>query len=80
VNFLTEHHAIKAYWGSGGNRGEWLASRPGDFTPGERARGIHWIGGLVGPRTGLDEVTKRKIPSAAGNMTPVVQNIAQSLY
>jgi hypothetical protein len=24
--------------------GEWSASRPGRFTPGERAPGIHWIG------------------------------------
>jgi hypothetical protein len=38
---LTEHHAIKAYWGSGGiaprivtsaiDGGEWSASRPGRF-------------------------------------------------
>jgi hypothetical protein len=27
--------------------GEWSASRPGRFTPGERALGIHWIGGWV---------------------------------
>jgi hypothetical protein len=32
--------------------GEWLASRLGRFTPGERAPGIHWIGGWVGPRAG----------------------------
>jgi hypothetical protein len=40
---LTEHHAMKAYWGSGGiaprtltsalDGGEWSASRPGSFTP-----------------------------------------------
>jgi hypothetical protein len=35
--------------------GEWSASRPGRFTP-----GTHWIGGWVGPRTGLD-VERRKI-------------------
>jgi hypothetical protein len=29
------------------------------FTPGERVPGAHWIGGLVDPRTGLDEVEKR---------------------
>jgi len=44
VLYLTEHHAMKAYWGSGGKTthfitsvldgGEWLASRPGRFTPG----------------------------------------------
>jgi hypothetical protein len=36
---------------------------PVAFTPRERASGIHWIGGWVGPRTGLDTVVKRKIPS-----------------
>jgi hypothetical protein len=38
--------------------GEWSASRPGRFTTGERAPGTHWIGGWVGPRTGLDDVEK----------------------
>jgi hypothetical protein len=37
------------------------ASRPDRFTPGERAPGTHWIGGWVGPRTGLDVVVKRNI-------------------
>jgi hypothetical protein len=32
------------------DRGEWLASRPGRFTPRERAPGTHWIGGWVGTR------------------------------
>jgi hypothetical protein len=40
--------------------GEWLASRPGRFTAGERTPGTHWIGGWVDPRAGLDEVEKRK--------------------
>jgi len=29
--------------------GEWSASRPGRFTPRERAPGTRWIGGWVGP-------------------------------
>jgi hypothetical protein len=29
--------------------GDWSASRPGRFTPRERAPGTHWIGGWVGP-------------------------------
>jgi len=33
---------------------EWSASRPGRFTPRERAPGTRWIGGWVGPRAGLD--------------------------
>jgi len=47
VLFLTDHHAIKAYWGveveihafltSTLDGGEWSASRPGRFTPRERA-------------------------------------------
>jgi hypothetical protein len=41
--------------------GEWLASLPSRFTPGERAPGTHWIGDWVGPRTGLDDVERRKI-------------------
>jgi hypothetical protein len=36
--------------------GQWSASRPGCFIPGERVPGIHWIGGRVGPRAGLDFV------------------------
>jgi hypothetical protein len=59
---------MKAYWGSGGiapvrsltsalDGREWSASRPGRFTPRERAPGTHWIG----TRDGLDAVSKRKI-------------------
>jgi hypothetical protein len=40
--------------------GEWSASGPGRFTPGERAPGTHWIGGWVGPGTGLDDTEKKK--------------------
>jgi hypothetical protein len=40
-------------------RGEWSASRPGRFISGEGAPCTHWIGGWVGPRTGLDDVKKR---------------------
>jgi hypothetical protein len=65
---LTEHHAMKAYWGVEDTAlrivlgGEWSASRPGRFTPRERAPGTPWIGGWVGPRAGLGAVAKRKIP------------------
>jgi hypothetical protein len=38
--------------------GEWSASRPGRFTPRERAHGTHWIGGWVGPWAGLDDMEK----------------------
>jgi hypothetical protein len=60
-------------WGSGGiappfltsalDGGEWSASRPGHFTPGEIATDTHWIGGWVDRRVGLDAVENRKILS-----------------
>jgi hypothetical protein len=40
--------------------GEWSASCPGRFTPGERASGTHWIGWL-GFKVGLDAMEKRQI-------------------
>jgi hypothetical protein len=46
--------------------GEWLASRPGRLTPGERARGAHWIWGSVGPRTGLDDMEKTQFLALPG--------------
>jgi hypothetical protein len=36
--------------------GEWSATCPGPFTPGERALCTHWIGGWVGLSGGLDTV------------------------
>jgi hypothetical protein len=46
--------------------GEWSASRPGRFTPGERTRGTPWIGGWVDPRAGLDDVEKRELLTLPG--------------
>jgi hypothetical protein len=46
--------------------GESSASRVGRLTPGERAPCTHWIGGWVGPRTGLDDMERRKILSPLG--------------
>jgi hypothetical protein len=60
--------------------GEWPASRPGRFTPSERAPDTHWIGSLVGARAGLDAVVKRKIHSPrreSNPRTPIVQPVAQ---
>jgi hypothetical protein len=45
---------------------EWSASRIGRFIPGEKAPGTHWIGGSVGPRTGLNNVEKRKFLTPLG--------------
>jgi hypothetical protein len=67
---------MKAYWGvdvqihifftSALVGGECSASRPGRFTPGERALGTHWIGSWVNPRAGLDDVEKRKFLTLPG--------------
>jgi hypothetical protein len=46
--------------------GEWQASLPGCFTRGERAPGTQWIGGWVGPITGINDVEKRNILSLSG--------------
>jgi hypothetical protein len=52
--------------------GEWSASRPGRFTPRERAPGIHWLGGWVGPKAGLDDAEKRKFLTLPGlNLRPL---------
>jgi hypothetical protein len=52
--------------------GEWSTSRPGRFTPGERASGTHWIGGWVDLRAGLDDV--EKILDPTGTRTPTPQS------
>jgi hypothetical protein len=62
--------------------GEWSASCPGCFIPGERAPGTHLIGGWVGPRTHLDDLEKRKISSLPGlELGPLgCPACSQSLY
>jgi hypothetical protein len=44
--------------------------------PGERAPGTHWTGGWVDPRTGLDDVKKRKFLTLPGLEPSVVQPVA----
>jgi hypothetical protein len=44
---------------------EWSNSRTCRYAPGERVPGTHWIGGLVDPRDGLDDVEKRKFLTLA---------------
>jgi len=59
--------------------GEWSVSRPGRFIPMERAPGIHWIGGWVGPVVVLDAVMKLKILSPYRESNPrtlIVQSVA----
>jgi hypothetical protein len=81
---------MKAYWGSGSiappifssalDGGEWSASHLGRFTPRKRDPGTHFIGGWAGPRTVLDAVAKRTIPSPlreSSPRTPIFQPVAQ---
>jgi hypothetical protein len=42
------------------NGGKWSDTRSGFFTPWEITRGTHWIGGWLGPRSGLDAVGRQK--------------------
>jgi hypothetical protein len=51
--------------------GEGSVLCPCRFIPGERAPGIHWIGGWVGPRNGLKTINKKYL-APTGNLTPVV--------
>jgi hypothetical protein len=62
--------------------GEWSASRPGRFTPGEKAPGTHWIGRWVGLRAGLDYMEKRKFLTLPGlEIRPLGRPArSQSLY
>jgi hypothetical protein len=61
--------------------GEWSTSRPGRFTPRERALGTHCIGGWVDPRAGLDDVEKILDPTAGLKLRPLgCPTRSQSLY
>jgi hypothetical protein len=62
--------------------GEWSASHPGSFTPGERAPGTHWTGGLMNPIAGLDDLEKRKILTLTGlELQPLSRpSRSQALY
>jgi len=51
------------------NRGGWLTSRPGRFTPGEESR-YPLNGSRVGPRAGLGVLEKRKFLARVGNRKP----------
>jgi hypothetical protein len=63
-------------------RGDWSASCPCRFTPGERAPCTHWIGRWVGPRASLDDVEKRKFLTLPGLELRALGHPArnQSLY
>jgi hypothetical protein len=87
---LTKHYAMKAYGGvdvyihvflTSALVGCWSASRPGRFTLGERAPGTHWIGGWMGPRTGLDVQKKTLLTLPGLELRPLgLPAPTQSLY
>jgi len=52
------------------DRGEWSASRPGRFTPGETDPGTHLIGFWLDSRAGLDAMQKRKNPCLCRESNP----------
>jgi hypothetical protein len=60
--------------------GEWSASGPGRFTPGETAPGTHWKGGWAGPRTGLDAAEKREMSFSCREQNPGCQALDPSPY
>jgi hypothetical protein len=50
---------------------------PASLVPGESTLPTNWIGGWVGPKSGLDAVAKRKnhIIGPVGNRIPVIQPV-----
>jgi hypothetical protein len=62
--------------------GEWLASRPCRFTPGERVPGTHWIGGWVAPKPVLTTwARENSLPYRNSNSEPLGRPArSQSLY
>jgi hypothetical protein len=56
---------------------------PAALYPRERTPGNHWLGGCVGPRAGLDKKARGKILKSfdsAGDRTPVVQSVVETVY
>jgi hypothetical protein len=66
TNYALRHEGV---WGSGcirphidlGTSWRWSASRPGRFTPGERAPPFPLVGCWVDPRADLDDVAKSQV-------------------
>jgi hypothetical protein len=60
--------------------GEWSASLPGGYTPGERAPDTHCVGGSVDPRASLDAVESRTISSPCRESNPGCPARSPQLY
>jgi hypothetical protein len=55
----------------------------GRFRPQGKSPLYHWIEGLVGTKTVLEAMVRRKIPShrrKSNPITPIIQPVAQSIY
>jgi len=59
TSVLQDHGGTAPRFNLGAICSDWSASRPGPFTPEEKAPGTHFIGGWVDPSAGLDAVVKR---------------------
>jgi hypothetical protein len=51
-------------------RNEWRASRPGRFTPEERAPATHWIDGWMDPQSRSGRHREVEILAPTGTRTP----------
>jgi hypothetical protein len=61
--------------------GEWSASRHGRSTPEEEAPDTHCIGGLAGPRTGLEDAKRKFLKLPGLELRPLSRPAnSQSLY
>jgi hypothetical protein len=79
---INEAPLHKDVWGSGGivppfltlalDGGDWWASCPSCFTPGERAPATHWTGHWARLRADQDDLEKRKSLSPTENQTPTL--------
>jgi hypothetical protein len=81
---LTQHHAMKAYWGSGhitpcildlGTIWRWMVNfTPRPFYPQGKSPWYPLDRRLDGPQT---QWWRRKFPAPAGTGTPIIQSVAQ---
>jgi hypothetical protein len=87
INYSLSHKDI---WGNGGislpfltlalDGGEWSASCPSWFIPGERAHSTHCIGGQVGPKSRSGRYRQVKDLASCRNWTPVVQPLRNCFH
>jgi len=75
---VSKHHAVEVYkrrWSKAPHilvrttRRKW----PVTFICVTLQERFHWVGGVVGPRVGLDLLVKTKVSYAAENRTPIIQ-------